>query len=30
MGVYSLNRTTLSGIDESQIIADESYAGVAG
>ena len=30
MGVYSLNRTTLSGIDESQIIADESYAGVTG
>lgn len=30
MGVYSLNRTNLSYYDESEIIADESYDGVAG
>lgn len=30
MGVYSLNRTNLSYYDESEIIADESYNGVAG
>lgn len=30
MGVYSLNRTNLSYYDESEIVADESYNGVAG